>query len=131
MNTEAPNRDGTDADGEPADGSLPSSGSGMAQLVYVLYLVSLALGVTAIVGVVIAYAYRGNAPTWLGSHYHFQIRTFWIGFLYTIISFVLIFFMVGWVAGVLVAIWLAVRCVRGLQMVQRGEEHPTPYTWWV
>lgn len=108
-----------------------AKGSGMAQLVYVLYLVSLAIGFTAIVGVVIAYVYRDEAPTWLGSHYHFQIRTFWIGIVYTAISFLLWLFLLGWLAGILMVVWLAIRCVKGLQLAQRGEEHPAPYTWWV
>ncbi len=136
MSEDDSNRDDSVGDARKGSRVKPSAsamapGGGMVQLVYVLYLVSLALGITAVVGVVIAYVYRNDAPTWLGSHYHFQIRTFWIGLLYTFISFVLIFFLIGWLVAVLVAVWLAVRCVKGLQLVQRGEEHPEPYTWWV
>lgn len=32
-----------------------------------------------LVGVVMAYVNRGDAPEWLRAHYRYQIRTFWIG----------------------------------------------------
>ncbi|HEY6104626.1 MAG TPA: hypothetical protein VIV59_01495, partial [Anaeromyxobacteraceae bacterium] len=56
-------------------------GENVAKVVYVLYLVSLVTGVTALVGVVMAYVYQGDAPDWLKTHYRFQIRTFWLGLL--------------------------------------------------
>ena len=113
------------------NGQAVSTGSSLATAVYILYLVSLALGVTALIGVVIAYVYRPAAPTWLGSHYHFQIRTFWIGFLYSVIGALLTVIGVGFLIWLLVAIWLVVRCVKGMQLLQRGEEHPAPYSWWL
>ena len=66
---------------EPAPASTSN-----AQIIYILYLVSLVVGVTGIVGVIMAYVYRGEAPDWLQSHYRFQIRTFWIGLLYVVLS---------------------------------------------
>ena len=56
-----------------------NAGAGTAKLVYILYLVSLLIGITAIVGLIIAYVNRDDAPGWLQTHYRFQIRTFWIG----------------------------------------------------
>src|SRR5688500_4715856 len=35
-----------------------------AKLVYILYLASLIVGITAIIGVIIAYVNRGDAPAW-------------------------------------------------------------------
>ena len=65
------------------------------KLIYILYLVSITLGVTILIGLVIAYMNRGQATgTWAESHYTYQIRTFWIGLLYSLISVVLM--LVHW-----------------------------------
>lgn len=46
---------------------------------YILYAATLLVGVTAIVGVIIAYLCRRDvAGTWLESHVRWLIRTFWI-----------------------------------------------------
>src|SRR4051794_34155120 len=62
------------ASGNPAEGDT-------AKLIYILYLASLIVGVTAIVGLIMAYVNRGGAPEWVETHYRLQIRTFWIGLL--------------------------------------------------
>ena len=36
-----------------------------ANLIYILYLVSLIVGVTALVGVIMAYMNKGEAPEWV------------------------------------------------------------------
>ncbi|NLG74719.1 MAG: hypothetical protein GX535_00625, partial [Xanthomonadaceae bacterium] len=54
----------------------------MAKIIYVLYLVGLLTALTSLVGVVMAYIYRDEAPDWLKTHYTFQIRTFWLMLLY-------------------------------------------------
>jgi uncharacterized membrane protein len=93
-----------------------------ARIVYILYLVSLAgFGVTAMVGVVMAYIYEGEAPDWLKTHYRYQIRTFWIGLLYLLIGLVLTAVVIGAAVLVFVAVWLVVRCVKGLQALERGQ----------
>ena len=64
--------------------------------IYILYLASFLAGLTGIVGVVLAYVNRGSGPAWLDTHYTYQIRTFWIGLVYTVIGFVTMIFLVGW-----------------------------------
>ena len=44
--------------------NTPST-EGTAKVVYVLYLVGILFGLTAIIGVVMAYVNRGDAPEWL------------------------------------------------------------------
>lgn len=100
-----------------------------AKLVYGLYLASLVLGVTALVGVIVAYVYQGEAPEALRTHYRFQIRTFWIGLLYTVASGILTVVFVGFLGLVFVAVWLIVRCVKGFQKLSRHEPVPEPATW--
>ena len=100
-----------------------------AKIVYILYLVSLVSGVTALVGVIMAYVNVGNAPEPLKTHYRFQIRTFWIGILYACISGVAMLVAIGVVLGALTAVWFIVRCAKGLQYLGRGEPYPNAGTW--
>ena len=51
----------------------------MPVVVYVLYLLGFAGGITAFIGFVMAYALKGRASERMRSHYVFQIRTVWIG----------------------------------------------------
>ena len=114
---------------EGGDNRHENSARQIALVVYVLYLANLVLALSGIVGVVLAYIYRGDAPAWLESHFRFQIRTFWIGLLYTAICIVLLFVVVGYFLALLVFLWLIVRCAKGLRYLSRGEPHPDPTTW--
>jgi uncharacterized membrane protein len=103
-----------------------------AQLVYILYLLGFVLGgLSNIVGVVFAYVYKGDAEGWLKTHYHYQIRTFWLALLYSIVSGVLMFVFVGFILIVLVVIWLILRCVKGLTRLQKAEPIDDVATWLV
>ncbi|MBL8583190.1 MAG: hypothetical protein JNL61_13320 [Rhizobiaceae bacterium] len=98
-------------------------------VVYILYLVSLVIGVGLIVGVVVAYINRGKAGGWVDTHYTYAIRTFWIGLLYSVISVLLMFVMIGFLTAVATAIWFIARCVIGLQLVGRREPIKNPQSW--
>ena len=98
-------------------------------VVYYLYLASILVGVTAIVGVIMAYMNRGPGADWLDSHYTYQIRTFWIGLLYGAIGFVLMFVVIGFVVLLGVLIWWIVRCIKGLQLAGARQPVPDPATW--
>jgi uncharacterized membrane protein len=100
-----------------------------AKIVYVLYLVSLVLGVTSIVGVVMAYIYEGDAPGWLKTHYRYQIRTFWIGLLYGLVGAILSLVVIGAAVLAFAVVWLVVRCVKGLQALERGQPVAKVATW--
>jgi uncharacterized membrane protein len=101
----------------------------MAKLVYVLYLVGLFTGIAGIIGVVIAYIHKSDAPAWLKSHYQFQIRTFWIGFLYLFLGTVLSIVLIGWLVLAFWFVWLIIRCIKGLQAIDREEPYADPTTW--
>lgn len=103
--------------------------TGTAIIIYALYLASFVVGISSIVGVIMAYVSRGNAPAWLESHYRFQIRTFWLFFLFAVISALLMFVFIGILTAGLAAIWFIVRCVKGIMWVQKGQEVPDPGSW--
>ena len=61
-------------------------GGANVRLIYILYLASLVVGVTILIGLVIAYLnLREAIGTWAEGHYTYQIRTFWIGLVYSLI----------------------------------------------
>ena len=65
-------------------------GGDNVKLIYGLYLVSVVVGLTALIGLVMAYLNRSQvAGSWTESHYAYQIRTFWIGLLYSILCVIL------------------------------------------
>ena len=103
--------------------------TGIATVIYVLYLLALISGITALVGVVMAYMYRDDSPDWLRVHYEFQIRTFWIGLLYFIISGILSLVLIGFVLMFVVAVWWIIRCVKGLRHLDKREAYPDYLTW--
>jgi len=99
----------------------------IVRVVYVLYLVALVFGITALVGVIVAFIYRGGAPHWVAEHFRFQIRTFFMGFI-----FLVLMVPAGPLAllvGVLWAVWLVFRCVRGLRAADLRQPPPDPDSW--
>ncbi len=102
---------------------------GTAKIVYMLYLIGIIFGATGIIGVVMAYINRGDAPEWLRTHYQFQIRTFWIGALYILIGAILMFVLIGYLVLLFWMVWLIVRCVKGMKSLEQKEAHPNPTGW--
>ncbi|WP_436643033.1 DUF4870 family protein [Microbaculum sp. FT89] len=102
-----------------------------AVLIYILYLVGIVIPIVPIVAIVLAYMNRKEMTGWLESHSTYQIRTFWIGILYFLISSILVFIFIGFLLYIAILIWLVVRCVKGLQAAQRREPIPDPQTWMV
>lgn len=112
---------------------------------YALYLLAFATGITAVIGLVIAYTQRRSASPAMESHYTFLIRTFWIGLVLAIagamvggmlfavgmvLSVILIGFPIMALAGMVwaaAAVWFGIRCVVGLVYLSRGEAYPRPY----
>ena len=105
----------------------------MAKLVYALYLLGFVIGgSTNLIGMIIAYVCRGDAPLWLKSHFQLQIRTFWIGLLYAAVGAVAIWFEITLIgAGILVLtlLWTIIRCVIGLKATLERRPYSAPESW--
>lgn len=101
----------------------------MAKIVYVLYLVGLFFGITAIIGVVIAYINKEDAKPWLQTHYQFQIRTFWIGALYIIIASILTLVLIGWLVFLFWLLWVIIRCIKGIKALDASNPITEPKRW--
>jgi uncharacterized membrane protein len=50
-------------------------------IVHALYLASAVVGISSIIGLIMAYVKADTAEPWAVSHYQYAIRTFWIGLL--------------------------------------------------
>lgn len=81
--------------------------------VNLLYLASLLVGVTFLVGAVVAHMKRADAAgTIWESHLTYAIRTFWIGLGLTLLGFLLWVLGIGWLVWLFAAVWFVIRLVR-------------------
>lgn len=115
---------------EHAPGIGQPSTAGTCKLVYILYLASLVFGITGLIGVIMAYINRNDAPEWLQQHYRFQIRTFWIGLVYVLVGFLLTFVLVGFLVLLFYLIWMIIRCVKGMKALDQ-QQAPANVTGWL
>ena len=102
---------------------------GLAFAVYVLYLLGYITGITAIIGVVIAYIQADSADAPVKSHYIFQIRTFVIGFIYFLVGLLLLNIAVGALIILWALVWSLIRNVRGLLALNRNDPIANPESW--
>lgn len=109
--------------------SMQEGDPGNANLIYILYLVGIAVGLTALVGLVMAYMGRKDADPVIQSHYSNQINIFWKGLLYSVIGVVLTAVLIGVLILLAALIWYIVRTVKGMQALGRGEAIANPGAW--
>lgn len=100
-------------------------------IVSLLYLSSFLLGITMLVGVVLAYVWKGESgrEPWEASHYQYLINTFWIGLAGSIIGFLTLILVVGFFVLLATMALVVVRCVLSLLRAQKHEPMPNPGTW--
>ena len=129
---------------DPAD-------AGVARTIYTLYLVGLifplmpsillsmyyevtpivawlivAYALSTIIGGILLYLERTEAPPWIQTHYTMLSRTLWLGLLYGVVAAVTSYFIFGWVIAFLAVIWWIVRCVKGMRHLAAGEACDEP-----
>ncbi|MDT8370784.1 MAG: hypothetical protein RQ783_02200 [Gammaproteobacteria bacterium] len=99
------------------------------RLVYILFLVNILVPFLGIIGVVMAYVNKDDAPEWLQSHYQFQIRTFWFGLAYVLLGMLLTIILIGYFILLFTAFWIIIRCVKGMKYLDNQQAHPNPGAW--
>ncbi len=124
----------------------PSSDKTTVLVVYGLYLAGFfTAGLTAVIGLVMTYALRGQASGVAHSHYVFLARTFWIGALWSVIGWTLLIVglplsliligipmvLAAKLVFLLAAIWYGVRCVLGLIAALDDRPYGAPRSWLV
>jgi len=102
-----------------------------AMIVWGLYIASYFTGITAIVGLIIAYVKRGDlAGTPFESHMTSAIRTFWITLIAGIIGSVLLFaFGLGLIVWAALCVWNLFRIIRGMIRAADGRPIDDPTGW--
>lgn len=100
-------------------------------ITYIVFVVGFFTGgLITIAGLVMAYLKRDDYNNSIyESHVTYLIRTFWIGFLYTAISFVLSIIGIGLLLAVLTAIWYVIRIVKGFVTFYDAKPIAKPETW--
>ncbi len=111
-------------------------GRSLATVTYALYIAAFFTGITAPVGVLLAYLKRGRCSALVRSHLDWQIRIFWHCVLAFIAIFVLhalvvglgaitfgvglVFMVVPWAVGAWWLVWTIWAIARGLRRLGQG-----------
>ena len=105
------------------------SNTSTALIVYVLYFVAYFVGITAIIGVIIAHVQKGNGDALVDSHYDFQIRTFWVGILYLVVGTILAWVLIGFIILAWWFIWSLIRNIKGILALNENRPIANPHSW--
>ena len=122
--------------GGPAGGpgAPPRPGSGFdlnrPTIVAMLYLSALALGITGVVGVVLAYVWRSEQPDgWEASHYTYLIRGFWLWLAGCVVGILLLVVVIGVFILLAAFALIVIRAILSIIRAQNREPMPNPETW--
>ncbi len=100
---------------QPSMQSREESGRTISIIVYLLYLAALVNGLTAIVGVILAYVKRDDVRgTVYESHFANAIEIFWVYIVGMLIAVPLCFIFIGIPLVVVLYIWVLFRTIKGL-----------------
>lgn len=89
-----------------------------AKVIYILLIVGTIIGITGIIGLIMAYVMRDGSENWLQTHYRFQIRTYWIGLLYVMLGVFTLTISIGYLILFFAFVWMIVRCTKGLKQLE-------------
>lgn len=102
----------------------------VAMVVYGLYIGSLVVGITLLVGVIVAYVKRGDMRgTMYYDHMQYLIKTFWYSLLGFIIGGLTLALAVGGIILIAVSVWFIYRVVAGFIKLYDGKP-VSPDGWW-
>ena len=91
--------------------------------VYILQALSFVLVITSVIGLVINYLKEDEVRgSWLESHFRWQKSTFWYGLLWTVLGFISLPILVGYLVLPAVTLWLIYRIARGWIFLVDGKE---------
>ncbi len=121
------------AGGSVNDGGMEQSFDprqvGNANLIYILYLVGVAVPVIGLVGLVLAYNARAAAPPAVDNHYRNQINIFWKALGISLVGVLTFFFLIGVLIFLFGAVWYIIRTVQGMQALARWQVIEDPSSW--
>lgn len=100
-------------------------------IISLLYLGGFITGISGLVGLVLAFVWRGDgqAQPWEDSHYQYLINTFWIGLAGSVVGLILAIILIGFFIWLAVGALFVMRCVMSLINAQKREPMPNPGSW--
>lgn len=102
--------------------NLSSAERGTLMLVYALQGLGFFFGITFIAAVIVNYLQQDKmVSTVARSHNNFQVRTFWWSAIWTTLSFILIFVLIGYLTMFVAACWTLYRIVKGFSRLNNNE----------
>jgi len=91
---------------------------------YVLFVLGIVNGLTALVGVIVAHLKRGNsAGTIWRSHYDNMILVFWVALAVFIAGWFLQWVLIGFIVLGVLAVWYLYRTIRGLILASEARPY--------
>ena len=118
----------TDSTPVSMDQGIPKWGG--VKAVYFLYIASFFVGFTGLIGVVVAYVFKGdNAIS--DSHFRWQIRTFWLSILFAFVIVATSFIGLGLIFGALFVVWYLIRVIKGIKAAFDQKPIQNPGSWMV
>jgi uncharacterized membrane protein len=113
-------------------------GRSIANIIYILYIVGFFTGITALVGVILAYVNRNDSRAPYRAHLNWQIKVFWRGIWFgvaevilSIVVSIIAFATAGLGAplyllqiaiGLWWFVWTILAIIRGMKALGRGQE---------
>ena len=115
----------------------------IAAIIYALFLIGLSNGLTAFIGLILAYVAQGEAGPKMRSHYVFLIYTFWtcalwafLGGIVIALGGMLMIILIGFpimAVGMgllgLTWLWFLIRTVVGAIYLAQDQAYPRPRNW--
>ncbi|HEY9080924.1 hypothetical protein [Magnetovibrio sp.] len=98
----------------------------MPRLTYALYAIASISGFPMLIGLILAYVARSEAPAWLHGHYTFLIGTFWGGLLLILVGVLTWIFGIGMFLLWVLPLWYVIRIVRGWVLLENRQPVPNP-----
>lgn len=91
--------------------------------VYILQALNFVIPLMAVLGVIINYIKDDDVRgSWLESHFRWQKATFWYGLLWTLLGFISLPILIGYLVLAAVMLWLIYRIARGWICLVDGKE---------
>jgi len=100
-----------------------------ALAVYLLFGAGFFVGVTFLIGVILAYVAREDAPPWLATHFTFQIRTFWLSLFWGVVGFVSAWLVIGLAFLAWGFVLTLGRTIRGFLRLNEDRPIDKPESW--
>lgn len=113
-----------DASENPTGPNALESARTTSIIVYLLYIAALVNGLTAIIGVVLAYVKRDDVRgTIYEGHFSNAIEVFWVFLVGMIVAVPLCFILIGIPLVILIYVWVLFRTIKGLVRAIDGKPY--------